>query len=115
MASHRATRSAIGDQTDMQQQILDAILRVEERVSYLTERARAAELSGPDSVLLEIPWRNINEVINGLNSPAKAQAFHRLMMSPIIAPMQVHFVSDMLDVLCSPEFRGRFYLRKPPG
>ena len=96
-------------------QILDNQMFIMDRVSYLTERARARELSGADSTLIQIPWRDISAVMAGLDSNPKEKAFLRLLLSPVVAPTQVHFVSQVFDAVFTPEFRGRVYLCKPSG
>lgn len=115
MASHRATRTVVLNQGEMLQKILDNQRYIKERLDYLCQRARAAELQGEDSTLLGLPWRSINDIDNGLSTTPKQQAFMRMLLSPVVAPTEVHYVSEICDALFTPEFRGRVYMRKPPG
>ena len=115
LSSHRHTRSVLGDQGDVQRKILEVVERLELKVDYLTERARAAELGGVDSTAIGIPWRSAEEVSAGLSTPAKVQAFYRILKSPILFPTKAHFMADVIEVFFTPEFRGRGYIKKPSG
>ena len=79
-------------------------------IDFMRARHDAAE-----DDLIQIPWRDISAVMAGLDSNPKEKAFLRLLLSPVVAPTQVHFVSQVFDAVFTPEFRGRVYLRKPSG
>ena len=105
----------MSDFKEGQQKILENQQYIIDRLEYLCERARAQELTGADSTLINIPWNSVAAVLGGLDSNVKERAFLRLCLSPVVAPSKVHYVAQMCDALFTPDFRGRTYLRKPTG
>ena len=80
--------------------------KIYDHVDFLSMRKTASLVFGSDSELVGIPWGNMDDVRDGMDSIPKLEAIERLMSSDAVSHQIPHFAKNVIEAFFKEDFQG---------